>query len=77
MTVLTSSATVRCRASAVRGAAEEYLSGGREKIRSSFLPLAVWTGYLNLYAKMSFFSSLNWTATHQTLRLDAQQRSEL
>ena len=41
MHLLTNSATVRCLASAVRGAAEEYLSGGREKIRSSLCPADV------------------------------------
>ena len=43
----TSSDTMRCRAFAASGAADEYRSGFLEARRDSFLPSAA-TGYLNL-----------------------------
>ena len=48
----TSSVTMRWRASAVSGAAEEYRSGLREMITGSFLPVVVATGYWNSKASV-------------------------
>lgn len=48
----TSSVTIRCRASAVIGAAEEYRSGFLDMITGSFLPEAVVTGYSNSKARV-------------------------
>jgi len=42
-----SSQTMRWRASAVRGAAEEYLSGLRAKTRGTDLPVEDWVGTSN------------------------------
>ena len=43
---------MRCLASAVIGAADEYRSGFREMMTGSFLPDAVVTGYWNSKAKV-------------------------
>lgn len=48
----TSSVTMRCLASAVMGAADEYLSGFLDMMTGSFLPDSVLTGYWNSKARV-------------------------
>ena len=51
--------TMRCLASTLSGAADEYRSGRREKMMGIFLPDAETTGYTNRYAKMLSSTSKN------------------
>lgn len=47
-----SSETIRWRASAVSGAADEYFSGGWDSRKLSGLPLSPASGYSNWYARI-------------------------
>jgi hypothetical protein len=56
---LTYSATIRWRASAVSGAADEYFSGLRDTTIGSLRPDSVSSGYTNRYARVSSWTTFS------------------